>query len=77
MAKATSQGRGGVEEIKGTITSRLCFVCTPFFELYTQLVLCLKNIFFSGKTSQAQSHSRGRGEEIGSEEEGGRGTSPT
>jgi len=33
--------------------------------------------FISGKTSQAQSHPRGRGEEIGSEEEGGRGTPPT
>lgn len=32
---------------------------------------------FSGETIQAQSHSRGRGEEIGPEEEGGGGTSST
>lgn len=76
MAKATNQGRGGVEEIKGMIISRLYFVLS-FLILYSISSVSIKNIFFSGKTSQAQNHPRRRGKKIGAEEEGGGGASPT
>jgi len=72
MAKAKSQGRRGVEEIKGTICP------------YTRVILLLFNTLFNvkkcivlGEASQAQDHPRGRGEEIGPEEEGRGRTSPT
>lgn len=71
MAKTESQGGGGVEEIKGTIRPYLYLIssCLIFY-------LILKNILL-GEASQAQGHPCRRGEEIGSEEEGGGGTSPT
>jgi len=71
MAKAESQGRRGVEEIKGTIWpyTRDILLFNTLFNVEKCIVL--------GEASQAQDHPRGRGKEIGPEEEGRGRTSPT
>lgn len=73
MAKAESQGGGGTEETEGTISPYSFILFALALDTLFEEYLCLS----VGETSQAQGHSRGRGEENGSKEEGGGGTSPT
>lgn len=82
MAEAKNQGGGGVKETEGTILSSRCAFLLRFFLASARmknLTVEIRTVVFRflGETSQAQSHSRGRGEEISSEEEGRGGAPPT